>query len=232
MLKEGNRHFGIPNIDLHFEPLEDTENLPEIVRQEKLRLRNEAIKIFPDNPLAGFALGKAYKNLIYSLAQNWYNNRVPQAFNNIVGLAASGSISRGESSFYSDIDFLLHPVPAALSFFLSEDLKSTFKDLGYSPDVKTIPFDPYLPSEFITGNLASYDSLKHFIEKQFDIPANSARNKAFYSILEMKNPRNAKAVPTDDIFNLKFDNGGLGDFLILRSIAKVYNSTKQIGRAH
>lgn len=249
MPNERDGHFGIPNIDLHFEPLNKTDNLPDIVRQEKLRLRDEAIKIFPDNPLAGFALGKAYKNLIYSLAENWYNSRIPQAYNIIVGLAASGSISRGESSFYSDIDFLLHPVPTALSFFLSENLKNTFRNLGYSPDVKTIPFDPYLPSEFeaitsplifdpvfkefvnssdfIIGNMASYNSLKHLIEKQFDIPANSARNKALYSIFEMKNPRNTSSVPTDDIFNLKFDNGGLGDFLILRTIAKVYNSTKQ-----
>ena len=109
-----------------------------------------------------------------------------------------------------------------LKTYLPSEFEAISFPLTYDPVFKEFVNS----SEFITGNLASYDSLKHFIEKQFDIPANSARNKAFYSILEMKNPRNAKAVPTDDIFNLKFDNGGLGDFLILRSIAKVYNSTK------
>jgi len=53
----------------------------------------------------------------------------------------------------------------------------------------------------------------------------SIPQKALYSIFEQRNPRgrNIKA-DTEDVFNIKWDRGGLNDFLILRTIAKSYGS--------
>lgn len=207
-----------------------TPQTAETITSEKLALRNLTVSQWPDNPLAGLELGKAYKEQVYGVIKEWFTaNTLPEERKNFT-VAAFGSTARGELSFFSDIDLAIvsrRSMPKRKVTELKQALSQHLNDLGYFPEIKTWSLTPkdqeafandlvlletIMLSEPVTGNEKLLGCLKNTTS------AYNPQRKAIYQCFEMLKPRLIKREP--GVFNLKWEHqGGLIDFLVLRSIA-------------
>lgn len=215
------------------------EEVRDYFDQIKLDIRNDAIQRFPTDPLVGLKIGKAYKTLAYGAINYWYSYHCPEEFKDKFSLAAFGSTARGELCLHSDADILVInndiTTPSSQTR-LVHNLESFLVETGFRPEIKVI--DQNSISGQTTQDIVDteiYSTAEHVLgspQPVFDLSIqseNTAQKKALFTVIEQKNPRihNLKH-DGEEVFNIKWDPGGINDFMILKSIGRSYGS-KAIG---
>ena len=205
---------------------------PNEIGQLKLQISNEAVTRWPENPIVGLEIGKAYKSLTYNLVAAWYDREIPEDLKDHIGIAAFGSTGRGELCYYSDSDLAIFH-DGGIKKKIVEDYKKKLtvflENSGLRPEVKVWGIRPRMQrllkedlvqaemissSELVVGHQTDLEALRNLVR-------NDPRAKALYTIFELKKPRFIKT--EEDVFNLKWEKkGGLINFMALRSIATAY----------
>jgi len=206
---------------------------PERINQFKLQIMDEAVAQWSENPLIGLEIGQAYKGLDYGLVRAWYEEHVPEEFKANIGVAAFGSAARGELCFHSDLDLAIYPtggVKKKTAETFKKELSAFLESVGLDPEIKIWIIQPklkklmqedlvlaemVLSSEIITGQPPDLDTLRRFTHSGLE-------EKALYEIFRLKQARFKRQEDKDDVFNLKWAEGGMIDFRVLRSIAFTY----------
>ncbi len=209
---------------------------PEGINQFKLQIIDEAVAQWPENPLIGLEIGQVYKGLAYGLVRAWYEQHVPEELKPKIGVAAFGSAARGELCFHSDLDLAIYPtggVKKKTVETFKKGLSSFMESVGLNPEIKIWFIQPklmklmqedlvlaemVLSSEIVAGQPPDLDTLRRFTSSGLE-------EKALYEIFRLKQARFKREGDKDDVFNLKWAEGGMVDFRVLRSIAFTYGIT-------
>ena len=213
-------------------PLDDIKN---IFDQVKLNIRNDAVKLFPDNKMVGFEMGKAYKSLTYSAIEYWYNFFCPDECKQNYSLATFGSTARGELCLHSDTDILLiHNEQESITNITNaaHSLDNFLHETGFRPEIKIVSKNSLTDGsnqDLVDSEI--FSTAEYVIGREetiFDLSKQSEEahlKKAIFTVIEQKNPRihNLKH-DGNDVFNIKWDLGGINDFMILKSIARSYGA--------
>lgn len=213
-------------------PLGDIKNVFDNV---KLDIRNQAVKLFPDNKMVGFDMGKAYKSLTYSAIEYWYNFFCPDECKQNYSIATFGSTARGELCLHSDTDILLiHNEQESMANIsnAAHNLDNFLHETGFRPEIKIVSKNSLTDGsnqDLVDSEI--FTTAEYVIGKEetiFDLSKQTEEahlKKAIFTVIEQKNPRihNLKH-DGDDVFNIKWDLGGINDFMILKSIARSYGA--------